>query len=120
MDGAEVRVLEKAREVGLGGLLEGQEGVALEALVQFPYPPTTEVVGNLPHQPLERELAEKQVSALLVPTDLTESNGARPAPVGLLDTTSGRGTLPRGFRGESFAGTLATSGLASGLLGTGH
>ena len=38
----------------------------------------------------------------------------------LLDTSSGRCTLPRGLGGQLLAGSLATSGLTGCLLGTGH
>ena len=51
MDGAQVGVLETADQVGLGGLLQGQEGGALEAEVRL------EVLGDLADEALEGELA---------------------------------------------------------------
>ena len=54
VDGAEVGVLEEADEVGLGGLLEGEHGGALEAEVGL------EVLSNLPDETLEGQLRKKQ------------------------------------------------------------
>ena len=51
VDGAQVGVLEKADQVGLGGLLQGQDGGALEAEVRL------EVLGDLADEALEGELA---------------------------------------------------------------
>ena len=66
MDRAQVGVLEEANEVRLGGLLEGEDGGALEAKVGL------EVLGNLANQALERELADQELSGLLVAADLAE------------------------------------------------
>jgi hypothetical protein len=69
VDGAEVGVLEQGDEVGLNGLLESTDGGGLEAQVGL------EVLGDLTDQTLEGELADEQLSGLLVATDLTESDG---------------------------------------------
>ena len=50
VDGAEVGILEEANEVGLSGLLEGEDGRSLEAKVAL------EVLGDLADEALEREL----------------------------------------------------------------
>ena len=42
------------------------------------------------------------------------------SPVGLLHAASGGGRLAGSLGGELLAGRLATGGLASSLLGTGH
>ncbi len=75
VDGAQVGVLEQANEVSLGRLLEGGDGGRLEAEVRL------EVLGDFTHEALERQLADEQLSALLVATDLTESDGARAVAV---------------------------------------
>ncbi len=85
MDGAEVGVLKETDEVRLGRLLKGKDRRGLEAKVRL------EVLGNLAHKALERELAEEELSGLLVTTDLTKSDGAGPVAMGLLHTTSSRG-----------------------------
>ena len=61
MDVAQVGVLEQADEVGLRCLLQGHHGGALETQVRL------EVLGNLPDQALEGQLADQQLSRLLVP-----------------------------------------------------
>jgi len=51
VDRAQVGVLEEADEVGLGGLLEGEDGGPLESQVAL------EVLRDLAHEALEGELA---------------------------------------------------------------
>lgn len=114
VDGAEVGVLEETDEVGLAGLLQGHHGGGLEAQVGL------EVLSDLADEALEGKLADEQLGALLVATDLTQSDGAGPVTVGFLDA-SGRGrALAGGLGGELLAGSLSTGGLTSGLLGTSH
>lgn len=79
-----------------------------------------EVLSNLAHETLERQLAKKKLSALLVTTDLTQSNGTRPVAVGLLDTAHLRGGLTGGLGGQLLARGLATGALAGSLLGASH
>ena len=114
MDGTEVGVLEEADEVGLGSLLEGQDGTALEAEVGL------EVLGDLTNEALEGELADEKVGRLLVAADLAEGDRAGTVAVGLLDAAGRRGRLAGGLGGELLARGLASGGLAGGLLGTGH
>ena len=114
MDGAQVSVLEEADQVGLAGLLKSHDGGGLEPEVGL------EVLGNLPDETLEGELADEQLGGLLVAPDLPESDGAGPVPVGLLHATGGRGALPGGLGGQLLPRGLATGGLAGGLLGTSH
>ena len=77
VDGAQVGVLEQAHQVGLAGLLQRQDGGALEAQVGL------EVLGDLADQALEGQLADQQLGALLVLADLAQGDGARAVPVGL-------------------------------------
>ncbi len=114
VDGTQVGVFKETDEVGLGGFLEGHDGGRLEAEVSF------EVLSNLPDQTLEGQLADEELSRLLVATDLTESDCAWAISVGLLDTSGGWGRLAGSLGGELLPGSLASGGLASGLLGTGH
>ena len=64
MDGAQVGVLKQADQVGLGRLLQREDGAGLEAQVGL------EVLRNLANQALERQLADEQLRALLVLADL--------------------------------------------------
>ena len=114
VDGAQVGVLKETNQVGLRSLLQGHDSAGLETQVGL------EVLGNLPDQALEGQLADEELSGLLVPPDLTEGHGTGAVPVGLLDTTGGGGGLASGLGGQLLPGGLASSGLASGLLGTGH
>jgi hypothetical protein len=79
VDGGQVGVLEEPDEVGLGGLLEREDGRRLEAEVGL------EVLRDLTDEALEGELADQQVRRLLVLADLTESDGTGAVAVGLLD-----------------------------------
>ena len=74
MDGCQVGVLKKADQVRLSSLLEGQDSAGLEPQVCL------EVLGNLTHQPLERQLADEQLRGLLVLADLAKSHSSRPVP----------------------------------------
>ena len=69
MDGAKVGVLEERDEVSLDGLLERTDGRALEAEIRL------EVLSNFTDKTLEGQLADEQLSGLLVATDFTESDG---------------------------------------------
>ena len=79
VDGGQVGVLEETDEVGLGGLLEGQDGRRLEAQVGL------EVLGDLADQALEGQLADQEVGRLLVLADLAERDRSGAVTVGLLD-----------------------------------
>merc|ERR1712060_671612 len=114
VDGAQVGVLEETDEVGLGGLLQSEDGGGLEPQVGL------EVLGDLPDEPLEGKLPDEELGGLLISSDFTKSDGSGPVPVGLLDASDGRGGLPRGLGGELLSWGLAPGGLTCGLLGTRH
>ena len=52
VDGSQVGILKQANQVGLGSLLEGQDGRGLETQIGL------EILSNLTNQPLERQLAD--------------------------------------------------------------
>jgi hypothetical protein len=114
VDGAQIRVLEQADQVGLAGLLERAHGRRLEAQVRL------EVLRDLAHKTLERQLADEQLRALLVATDLAERHGARTISVRLLHSASARCALARSLSGQLFAWRLSASRFASSLLGSSH
>jgi hypothetical protein len=68
VDGAQVGVLEEGDEVGLNGLLKSTDGRGLEAEVGL------EILSNFTDQTLERQLADQELSRLLVATDFTQSD----------------------------------------------
>lgn len=115
VDGGQVGVLEEGDEVSLGGLLESHDGGGLEAQVGL------EVLSDLTNEPLEGELPDKELRALLVPPDLTQSDGSGPETMGLLHASSrSLCGLARCLGGELLTGSLSSGGLAGGLLGTSH
>ena len=94
--------------------LQGTDGGGLEPQVSL------EVLGNLPDQPLEGQLADEQLGRLLVTPDLTQGNCAGPVPMWLLHSSGGGGGLPGGLGGQLLPGRLASGGLTGGLLRTSH
>jgi len=114
VDGAQVGVLKQADQVGLASLLKSSNSSRLEPEIGL------EVLGDLPDQTLEGELADEQLGGLLVSPDLTESDGAGPVSVGLLHSASGGRGLPGSLGGQLLPGSLSSGGLTGGLLGTSH
>ena len=114
VNGAQVGIFEEANEVSLGSFLQSHDGGRLEAEVSL------EILSDFTDQALEGQLADQQLGALLVSADLTQSDGAGPVTVGLLDATGRGGRLASGFGSQLLARGLASGGLASGLLGAGH
>lgn len=104
MNGTQVGVFEERDKVGLDGLLESTDGRGLEAQIRL------EVLGDLTNKTLEWQLADEELSRLLVATNLTEGDGSWLVAVRLLDTTGGRCGFAGGLGGESLTWGLATSG----------
>ncbi|OWK13499.1 hypothetical protein Celaphus_00014541, partial [Cervus elaphus hippelaphus] len=102
------------RLVGLARLLQRHHGRALEAQIGL------EVLRDLTHEPLERQLADQQLGGLLVAANLTQSHRTGAVAVRLLHATSGRRALAGRLSGQLFARRLAAGGLASSLLSTSH
>jgi len=114
VDGAQVGVLEQANEVGLRSFLEGTDGSALETEISL------EVLCDLTHQTLEGQLADEQLSGLLVTPNLSQSDSSGPVTVRLLHTAGGGGGLPGRLGGQLLPGGLASGGFTGSLLGTSH
>ena len=79
-----------------------------------------EILSDFPHQTLEGELPDQQLGGLLVSSDLPESHSSGPVSVRLLHSSGGWSGLPGSLGGQLLPGSLSSSGLTSGLLGTGH
>ena len=114
MDGAEVGVLEKSNHVGLGCLLEGENGAGLET--EF----ASVLRCNFSDESLEGELSDEELGALLESSDLTESNGTGSESVGFFDTTGGGGLLGSSLVCDVLSWVLGAGVLAGGLFGAGH
>ena len=114
VNGSKVGVFEQTNQVSLSRLLKSKDGGALESQVSLV------VLGNLSHKALERELADQELSGLLVSADLTESDSSRSVSVGFLHSAGGRSRFAGCLGGELLARSLSSSGFTCGLLGTGH
>jgi hypothetical protein len=114
MNSAQVGILEQTDEVRLGRLLKSQHRRPLKPQIAL------EILGDLPHQPLEGEFANEKVRGFLVPTDFAEGDGSGAVAVGFFDASRGRGGFAGGLGGELFAGGFASGGFTGGLFGTGH
>jgi len=102
VDCAQVGVLEKSNKVGFAGFLEGHDGGALETQVGL------EILGNFTHKTLEWQFPDEELGALLVTTDLTESDGSRPVTMGFLDSSGGWCTLSCCLGCQLFPGGLSS------------
>ena len=100
MDGAQVGVLEQTDEVSLAGLLEGHDGRALESQVGL------EVLGDLTDQTLEWQLADQELCALLVTTDLTEGDCSGPVTMGFFTPPVAGALLRAALVASCFLGAL--------------
>ena len=114
MDCAQVGVLEKTNEVGLGGFLQGKNGRSLETEVGL------EVLGDLTDETLEWELADEELGGLLVATDFAKGDRAWSVTVWLLDTTGGWGGFACCLGGELLAWGFASGGFTCGLFCASH
>lgn len=114
VDGTQIGIFEQAHQVCFASLLKGADGCTLKPQVGF------EILGDLSHQPLERQLPDEQLSRFLVTTDLSQSHGPGPVAMRLLHP-AGRGrAFPGRLGGQLLAGGFPTGGLPGGLLGSGH
>lgn len=70
VDSAKIGVLKQSNEVSLTGLLESSNSSRLEPEISF------EILSDFSHETLEGQLPDKELSRLLVSSDLTESDGS--------------------------------------------
>lgn len=114
VDSAQVGVFEEADQICFAGFLERHYCRTLEAQIGL------EVLGDLPYQTLERQLANQQFGTLLITTNFTKSDGSGPVAMGFFHSAGGRCALPRSLGGQLLSGSLSSCRFTSGLLGTGH
>lgn len=103
VDSTQVGVFKETDQVGFGSLLKSKDGRSLESKI------TLEVLGDLTNKTLEGQLADQQISRLLVPTDLTKSDSSWAVSVRFLDTSSCRSRFT-----SCLGGQLLTRSLSSG------
>lgn len=114
VDGTQIGIFKQPHQVCFAGLLKSPDGCTLKPQVGF------EILGDLPHQPLEWQLPDEKLGRLLVTTDLSQSHGPGPVAMGFLHPASRGRAFPGRLGGQLFAGGLPSGGLPSGLLGSGH
>jgi hypothetical protein len=117
MDRTQVSIFKKTYEISFSRFLEGKYCWRLESEVTF------ELLGDLSHQSLEREFSEKEVSGLLVFSDLSQGDSAWSESVGFLYPTCliGRGTFScRLALHQLFSWSFRSSWFSGGLFGSGH
>ena len=90
------------------------DGGTLEPQVGF------EILGDLPHQPLERQLPNQKMGGFLVRTDFSEGNGPGPVAMRFCHPAGRGGAFPGRFDDQLFAGHFPTRGFISCPLGPGH
>ena len=103
VDSAQVGVLKQTNQISLAGLLESHNGRALESEISF------KVLCDFTYQTLKGQFPDEQFSALLVPSDFTESDSSGPVSVGFLHSAGSRCTLASCLGGQLFPWGLATS-----------
>jgi hypothetical protein len=114
VDGAQVGIFEQANQVGLGGLLQGQDGGALKSQLSL------EFVGDLSYQSLEGEFSHQQFSRFLVFPDFPQGDGAWSVTVGLLHASGGGGRFAGCLGGDVFPGGFSSGGFSCCVFGSGH
>ncbi|DAA21440.1 TPA: hypothetical protein isoform 3 [Bos taurus] len=100
--------------VRFASLLQRTDGGTLELQVGF------EILGDLPHQPLERQLPNQKMGGFLVRTDFSEGNGPGPVAMRFCHPAGRGGAFPGRFDDQLFAGHFPTRGFISCPLGPGH
>ena len=113
VQGAEIRVLKEADELGLRRLLQREDCRRLEAEIRL------HIMRNLTHKALERQFADEELRGLLLAPDLAESDRAG-AEAGLLRLAlQAVDTLARRMHREH-PRFLTTRPFAGSLLRTSH
>ena len=114
VDRAQVGVLKEADQVSLRRFLQSHNGRRLEAEIGL------EVLCDLTDETLEGQLADQELRAFLVATDLSQSDSSRSVAVRFLDSASGRRAFTRSLGRQLFARGFSTGGFTGSLLCTSH
>ena len=110
VDRTKVGVFEEANQVSFACLLQRHHGAALKTQVGL------EVLGDFTNQSLERKFADEQFGRLLVTTDFSQGDGARPVTVRFLHSAGGGRALSRCLGSKLLSWGFATGALSRRLL----
>ena len=91
VDGAQFGVLKETNEVGFASFLKSHHSGALETQICL------EILSDFSYKTLEGQLADQQLSTLLVTTDLTKSDCTRPVTMRFLESAGGRSALTTSY-----------------------
>ena len=91
VDGAQFGVLKETNEVGFASFLKSHHSGALETQICL------EILSDFSHKTLEGQLADQQLSRLLVTTDLTKRECTRPVTMRFLDSAGDRSALTTSY-----------------------
>ena len=75
VDGTQISIFKQTHQVRFASLLQRADGGTLEPQVGF------EILGDIPHQPLERQFPDQKLGGFLVTTDFSKRNS--PGPVAM-------------------------------------
>ncbi len=114
VNSAQVSILKQSNKISLGSLLQSQHRRALKPKIGL------EILGNLPHQSLERQLSDQQLGWLLVLADLTKGDSSRPVTMRLLHSTSSGSWFPCRLRCQLLTGSFSSRRLTRCLLCSRH
>ena len=82
MNSTQVGIFEETNKVRLSSFLKSENSRSLETKIAF-----GEILSDFTHKTLERQLADEEVSRLLVTADFTECHSSRTVTVGLLNSS---------------------------------
>jgi hypothetical protein len=103
------RLLGEPSRQTIGNAGQSSKNSQTEAGAVCGAPTDLEILCDFTHKTLEGKLADEELRRLLVPTNLTKSDGTRTKTMGLLDTTS---RLLCGLASCGLGSQLLTRGLA--------
>lgn len=102
VDGTQISIFKQTHQVRFASLLQRADGGTLEPQVGF------EILGDLPHQPLERQFPDQKLGGFLVTTDFSKRNSPGPVAMRFFHPASRGGTFPGRFGGQLLAGRFPT------------
>lgn len=114
VNGTQVSVFKQADQVTFASFLEGHDSGALESEISL------EVLSNLSHESLERQLSDQQLSRLLVSSDFSQGNGSWSVSVRFLHTTSWGRALSCCLGCQLLSGSFTTGWFSCSLLRSCH
>ena len=102
VDGTQISIFKQTHQVRFACLLQRADGGTLEPQVGL------EILGDLPHQPLERQFPDQKLGGFLVTTDFSKRNSPGPVAMRFFHPAGRGGAFPGRFGGQLLAGRFPT------------